>query len=171
MSNLQNRRAFLRFLASSPLLAPLWLPGCGARGSSSAAAGAADSTAAAKKLIASADQALDVFDFRAVAEQRLPPAHWGYMATGVDSDATLRANEAGYARLYLRPRRLVDVTKVDTKVQLFGREWPWPIVLSPVSGQLAFHPERELGSARAARAKDALQILSTVATSGVEEVA
>src|SRR5262245_59380410 len=84
---------------------------------------------------------------------------------------TLRANEEGYARLYLRPHRLVDVTKIDTRVTLFGREWPWPIFLCPVSGQLAYHPDRELGVARAAKAKDALQILSTVGNSGVEELA
>jgi isopentenyl diphosphate isomerase/L-lactate dehydrogenase-like FMN-dependent dehydrogenase len=168
-----SRRAFLRFLAASPLFASLDLAGCTGRGSS-AAAGPGKGTRPpdpAPDLIASADEALDVFDFRAVAQHRLPPAHWGYMATGVDGEATLRANEEGFARLYLRPRRLVDVTTVDTRVRLFGREWKTPIFMCPVSGQMAFHPERELGSARAARAKDTLQILSTVANTSVEDAA
>ncbi|HSE52336.1 MAG TPA: alpha-hydroxy acid oxidase [Gemmatimonadales bacterium] len=169
-----TRRAFLRFLAASPLFASLDLWGCAETGAppgkvaGGPAQGAVDSTPG---LISSADDALDVFDFRAVAQRRLPPAHWGYMATGVDGEATLRANEEGFARLYLRPRRLVDVTTVDTRVRIFDREWPSPIALSPVSGQLAFHPDRELGSARAARSSNTLQILSTVANSGVEEVA
>lgn len=168
-----SRRAFLRFLAASPLFASLDLAGCTGRGSSadSTAGGGTRPAGPAPNLITSPDEALDVFDFRAVAQQRLPPAHWGYMATGVDGEATLRANEEGFARLYLRPRRLVDVTTVDTRIRLFDRDWNTPIVMSPVSGQLAFHPDRELGSARAARAKDTLQILSTVANSGVEEVA
>lgn len=160
-----SRRAFLRFLASSPLLAGLDLAAC--LDGDDAAPPLPQS---GSDLITSADQALDVFDMRAVAQNKLPPAHWGYMATGVDGDATLRANEEGYARLHLRPRRLVDVTTLDTRVQLFGREWKTPIYLSPVSGQMAFHPERELGSARAAKAKETLQILSTVANSDVEEV-
>lgn len=160
-----SRRAFLRFLASSPLLAGLDLTACldGDDAASPLPKSGSD-------LITSADQALDVFDMRAVAQNKLPPAHWGYMATGVDGEATLRANEEGYARLHLRPRRLVDVTTVDTRVPLFGREWKTPIYLSPVSGQMAFHPERELGSARAAKAKEVLQILSTVGNSDVEEV-
>jgi 4-hydroxymandelate oxidase len=168
-----SRRAFLRFLAASPLFASLDLTGCAGRegAADAAASGGAHPPAPASDLVASADQALDVFDLRAVAQHNLPPAHWGYMATGVDGEATLRANEEGYARLYLRPRRLVDVTSVDTRIRLFGREWKTPIVMSPVSGQLAFHPDRELGSARAARAKDTLQILSTVANSSVEDVA
>lgn len=162
-----TRRSFLRFLAASPLFASLDLTGC---------SGAAEGDAAARlpalppDLVKNAEEALDVFDLRAVAQHNLPPAHWGYMATGVDGEATLRANEEGFARLYLRPRRLVDVTTVDTRITLFGREWKTPIVMDPVSGQMAFHPDRELGSARAARAKDTLQILSTVANSSVEEV-
>jgi isopentenyl diphosphate isomerase/L-lactate dehydrogenase-like FMN-dependent dehydrogenase len=167
--SLTSRRAFLRFLASSPLFGGLGVAAC--RGGEGEAVDAgADQIPLPPDLIARPEQALDVFDFRAVAERNLPPAHWGYMATGVDGEATLRANEEGFARLYLRPRRLVDVTTVDPRVTIFGREWPAPIALCPVSGQLAFHPDRELGSARAARATDTLQMLSTVATSGVEEV-
>jgi 4-hydroxymandelate oxidase len=163
-----TRRSFLRFLAASPLFASLDLTGCA--GSDAPAAGAAKLPETPLNLARSPEEALDVFDLRAVAQHNLPPAHWGYMATGVDGEATLRANEEGFARLYLRPRRLVDVTTVDTRITLFGREWKTPIVMDPVSGQMAFHPDRELGSARAARAKDTLQILSTVANSSVEEV-
>ena len=76
MRNIARRR-FLKFLAASPLLS---------------APGLAASLFAQDELIASPDLALDVFDFEAVARNRLPPAHFGYMATGVDDDATLRAN-------------------------------------------------------------------------------
>jgi 4-hydroxymandelate oxidase len=166
-----SRRSFLRFLAASPLFASLDLAGCAGESGSGEASAALRLPDASPRLAASPEEALDVFDFRAIAQDRLPAAHWGYMSTGVDGDATLRANEEGFARLYLRPRRLVDVTSVDTRINLFGREWKTPIAMCPVSGQMAFHPERELGSARAARAKDTLQILSTVSNSSVEEVA
>jgi 4-hydroxymandelate oxidase len=159
-----SRRSFLRFLAASPLFASLDLTGC------TREVGTPKAAALLPDLVKTPQEALDVFDLRAVAQHNLPPAHWGYMATGVDGETTLRANEEGYARLYLRPRRLVDVTTVDTRIRLFDRDWPSPIVMCPVSGQMAFHPDRELGSARAARAKDTLQILSTVANSSVEEV-
>jgi len=168
----QSRRAFLRLLAASPIFAGLDLSACTGKTGTAAPPRAPGSPAAPDPgLITRPEDALDVFDFRAVAQHNLPPAHWGYMATGVDAEATLRANEEGYARLYLRPRRLVNVTQVDTRVTLFGREWPSPVFLCPVSGQLAFNPERELGSARAAKSRNALQILSTVANSSVEEAA
>jgi len=74
------------------------------------------------------------------------------------------------ARIYLRPRRLVDVTTLDTRTRLFDRDWPTPIVLAPVGSQMGFHDEGELGSARAARSRTHLQVLSTVSSTGVEAV-
>jgi isopentenyl diphosphate isomerase/L-lactate dehydrogenase-like FMN-dependent dehydrogenase len=122
------------------------------------------------ELIASADQALDVFDFERLARSKLPPAHFGYLATGVDGDATLRANEAGFTRYSLRVRRLTGVGSVDMRVKLFDRTWPSPIVIDPVGSQRAFFPEGEVATARAARSRDSLQILSTVSSTGVEDV-
>ena len=41
--------------------------------------------------------------------KNVPPAHFGYMATGIDDEVTLRANREGFQKFQLRPRRLVDV--------------------------------------------------------------
>jgi isopentenyl diphosphate isomerase/L-lactate dehydrogenase-like FMN-dependent dehydrogenase len=92
------------------------------------------------------------------------------MATGVDGDATLKANSEGFANLALRVRRLTGVHAPDTSVSLFGTTWETPIVLSPVGGQRAFHDDGEIATARAARAKKHLQILSTLSSTGVEDV-
>jgi isopentenyl diphosphate isomerase/L-lactate dehydrogenase-like FMN-dependent dehydrogenase len=120
--------------------------------------------------ISAPDEAINIFDLEAVAENNLPPAHWGYMATGVDDDATLRANRQGFGKFYVRPRRLVDVRDVDMSAEVLGTKMKTPIVISPCGSQKAFHPEGEVAVARAAKAKDHLQILSTVTTSSVEEV-
>ena len=122
-------------------------------------------------IITAADQALDIFDFEAAARKILPPAHFGYLATGVDGDATLHANTAGFANYSLRVRRMVDIRNIDKSVNLFGTTWETPVFLDPVGSQRAFHPEAELASARAARSKKHLQILSTVSSTGVEDVA
>ena len=121
-------------------------------------------------VISSPDQALDVMDFEAAAHKALPPAHFGYLATGVDEDGTIRANREGYSRIQIRSRRLVDVQNIDMSMRLFGVTSSSPILISPVSSQKAFHPEGDIAVARAARAKDHLQILSTAATSSIEDV-
>ncbi len=171
------RRRFLAFLAASPLLvgdtrALL------ARAASRTGSGAAPIDLAARLLeqpieltpIRSAAEALDVFDFEPVAQGRIPIAHWGYLAGGVDDDSTIQANRDGFAAWALRPRRLVDSSRIDASVTLLGAAFPTPIVINPVGYQLAFHAQGELAVARAARAKQHLQVLSTVSTTSIEDV-
>src|SRR5215510_9556871 len=166
----QSRRRFLKFLAGSPLLA-LWGPGSIEELLATAfqkATGPDD--APLQKLITSPEQALSVFDFEPVARQALPPAHWGYMATGVDDDATLHANRAAFSKFQIRPRRLIDVRKFDTSTEIFGVKWKTPIIIAPVGSQRAFHPEGEAAVAKAAASRGHLQILSTVTTTSIEDV-
>ena len=161
-----ERRRFLRFLAGSPLLA---------KGAVGAAMAALASRASAEtpgfpSLIESPGEALSVFDFEAVAARTVPPAHFGFLQTGVDGETTLRANRSAFEALYLRPRVLTGRPEVDTRTELFGESWETPIVLAPAGSQRAFHPEGELASARAAGKQRNLQILSTVSTSSIEDV-
>ncbi len=148
------RREFLRFLAASPFMARAWAQ-------EALAAGA----------LCSAKDALSVMDFEPLARKVLPPAHWGYLATGVDDDFTLRMNREAFEHYQLRVRRLVDVSKTDLKTEVFGATWDMPIYVSAVAGLKAFHPEGELAAARAVRAKKTVQMLSTQSSTPVEDVA
>ncbi len=152
---MSNRRELLKFIAASPLLA----------GDISLAQAVLQA-----ETISDLGNALDVFDFEAAARKVVPAAHWGYMATGVDGDATLHANREGFKRYQLRTRRMVDVSHVDLSTELFGMRLPSPVVLCPVGSQKAFHPDGEVAVARAAATKGNLQILSTVSSSAIEEV-
>ena len=161
-----HRRRFLTFLAASPLAALSGRAWFGDR----VDAAQSSRDVPGGSLITSPAEALNVFDFEPVARRELPAAHFGYLSTGVDDDATLRANREGFSRFQIRPRRLVDVANVNTSVELFGTTWKSPIVLAPAASQKAFHPDGEIAAARAAGAKGHLKILSTGATSAVEDV-
>jgi len=167
-----NRRRFLQFLAASPLLAA---------GPGSAVAetllpkprqpdplmwGPFDPA----NLIKAPKEAINVFDFEPVCRQNVPPAHFGYMAAGIDDEQTLRANREDFLKYRLRPRRLVDVSKVDMKTNILGVTYDSPIMVCPVGGQKAFHPDGELAVAKAAKVGNHLQILSTVSSTSVEDV-
>jgi isopentenyl diphosphate isomerase/L-lactate dehydrogenase-like FMN-dependent dehydrogenase len=187
-----SRRRFLAFLAGSPLLGAAGLDPAAladwlrAHASGDAPLDLAErlqhgvdqspqpparhrATTAQPTVIRTPAEALDVFDFEAAAKRRIPPAHWGYLITGSDDDATIQANRAGFDRWALRPRRLVDVSRVDAGVTLLGTRHPTPIVLNPVGSQKAFHPDGEVAVARAAKARDHLMVLSTVATTSIED--
>jgi isopentenyl diphosphate isomerase/L-lactate dehydrogenase-like FMN-dependent dehydrogenase len=160
---MSDRREFLKFLAGSPLLlaSPAWLE----------AFTQAPTSQAAAATLASAADALDVYDFEAKARRVLPPAHWGYIATGTDGEETLRAHPRGFDRYQLRVRRFVDVSRNDMGMEIFGQTFASPIMLCPVGSQRAFHAEGELAAARAARARGQLQILSTQSSTAIEDVA
>lgn len=154
----RHRRLFLKYVAASPL--------CGALSTAElafAGEGRGQRMDDPKSVI-------DVFDLQATAREVMPAAHFGYIETGTFGDTTLRANRSAFDKFYLRSRRLVDVSNIDTRVTLLGEEYASPIVLCPVGSQKAFHADGEMGSARAARRRNHLQILSTVSSTGVEDV-
>jgi len=122
------------------------------------------------ELIASADQAMNVFDFERVAQATLPPAHYGYVATGVDGNETMRANREAFTGIKLRARRMADMSKFDMSVKLFGKTWPSPIGLAPVSSQANMHPEGDVATGRAAGKTNTLHIHSSFASKSLEEV-
>jgi isopentenyl diphosphate isomerase/L-lactate dehydrogenase-like FMN-dependent dehydrogenase len=158
-STLNRRRALLRMLVASPLAAGLDLP-----------SGWREARAQEADLITTAKDALDVFDLEAVARKNLSPAHFGYLATGTDDDATLAANRDGFTRYQLRVRRLMDIRAVDTSITVLGARWNNPVFLCPIASHRAFHPDGELAVARAAKAGQHLVMLATPATTSIEDV-
>src|SRR6516162_9357631 len=164
-----SRRRFLQFLAGSPLLASSSLAALAGEAPSKLpdpmlwAPGTLD-------LIASPKDAINVFDFEPVARKNVPPAHFGYMASGIDDEVTLRANREGFLKFQLRPRRLNDVSKIDMGVELFGAKYDSPIIVCPTGGNKFFHQDGETAVAKAARVGNHLQILSTASNDSVEDV-
>jgi 4-hydroxymandelate oxidase len=161
---LASRRRFLQFLAASPLFAQRAMAE-GLRPSDPAEWAPRE----LDKLIEDPTKALDVFDFEPVMRKNVPPAHFGYMATGVDDELTLRANREGFKKFELRPRRLVDVSKIDMSTEILGVKYDSPIVLAPTGSNRAFHPDGELAAIKAAKSGNHLQILSTVASTSIED--
>ncbi len=167
-----NRRRFLQFIAASTALsyadkiafAETLLP------KSKLPDPLAWAPLDATNLIKSPKDAINVFDFEPVMRQNVPPAHFGYMASGIDDEVTLRANREGFLKFQLRPRRLIDVSKVDMSTDILGTKYSSPIMIAPTGGHTAYHLDGENGVARAAKAGDHLMILSTQTSTPVEDV-
>jgi isopentenyl diphosphate isomerase/L-lactate dehydrogenase-like FMN-dependent dehydrogenase len=150
------RRALLRFIAASPVFAGL---------------GPITKALAEERGLASARDALDVFEIEEAAHKVVPPAHCGYLRSGVDGEVTLRANETAYSRYQLRARRMVDVSKVELGTEIFGMKVASPILFSPIGSMRSLNPEGEVAVGRAAKTRSALQIVSTQSSFSVEDVA
>ncbi len=114
---------------------------------------------------------INVFEYETLAKERMNPASWDYYAGGSDDEVTLRANQADFARLRLRPRVLVDVTQCDTSTRVLGTPVRMPILVAPTSLHCLAHPEGECATAQGAGAAGTLMVVSTDATRPLEEVA
>ena len=158
-----SRRTVLGGLASFPALLPRALA------EESATISSAFTKAASP--ITSADQAINVMDFEMLARNALPPAHFAYIATGVDDDRTVIRNHDAFSQYQVRARRFNDLRQLSAATSVFGVSWPSPIYLSAVSAMRAFHPDAEAGVARAARSRSTQLMLSTGASDSPEAVA
>lgn len=105
------------------------------------------------------------------ARQKLADGPFDYIAGGAGAEYTMRANREAFEQWKMEPRVLMDVSKREMTVSLFGQTFPSPLLLAPISVQSVAHPDAELGSAKAAAAMGVPFILSTVSSRSMEEVA
>jgi 4-hydroxymandelate oxidase len=157
LPNHHARRRFLQFLAASPLLTRY-------------EAFAAEVEESLGSKIKDPSEVINVFEMQQLAGEKIPASHWGYLSSGTDGDGTLHANQTGYSRFQIRPRRLVNVATIDTKINFLGATAATPIMLSPIGSCAAFHGDAETGAARASAAKDAWMTISTQASDPIEQV-
>ncbi|HLA17959.1 MAG TPA: alpha-hydroxy acid oxidase [Dehalococcoidia bacterium] len=114
---------------------------------------------------------VNLLEYEPLARQKLPEGSYGFIAGAAEDEVTLRENRAAFQRLRLRPRVLVDVSKIDPSTTVLGQRIEFPVLLAPVAVQRLAHPDGELASARAAAAAGTIMALSTSASCSIEEVA
>jgi 4-hydroxymandelate oxidase len=157
------RRRLLNFMLHSPLFVSsaglaAWWP--------------AVATALPERAVpGSVKQALDVYQMKAVARQNLDVSTWHFVMNGADDGKTMNANRTAFDAWQIRVRRLVDVSRIDTQIELFGEVLKSPIILAPVGAQQALHEDGELATARAAAARKTLMICSTMTNYSIGEIA
>jgi 4-hydroxymandelate oxidase len=113
---------------------------------------------------------VNVFDFEALARERLSREAYDYYAGGAHDEVTLRENRAAYDRLSLAYRVLVDVSRRDLSASVLGQPVAMPILVAPTAFHRLADPEGEVATARAAGAAGTVMILSTLSTSTIESV-
>ncbi|MEO7772918.1 MAG: alpha-hydroxy acid oxidase [Gemmatimonadaceae bacterium] len=119
-----------------------------------------------------ADQPLaSLGDFERAAHAVMTPMAYDYISGGAGDEVTLGWNQSAYSDIKLRSRILVDVSHIDTSVTIFGQKLAHPIVLSPTAYHKLVHPEGEVATARGAGAANAALVVSSFATTSIEDIA
>ncbi len=110
-------------------------------------------------------------DYRAAAQDRLPPFLFHYIDGGAYAEKTLARNVEDLANVALRQRVLKDMSQLDTGIELFGEKLSMPVVLSPVGLTGMYARRGEVQAAIAADRKGIPFTMSTVSVCPIEEVA
>jgi len=110
-------------------------------------------------------------DFEPAARRFLPRSIFGYIAGGVETDWSLRANRTAFERYAFTPRMLVDVSQRTTAHTLFGYTYDAPFGIAPMgaSGLAGFHAD--LAYARATATANIPFLLSGASIVRLERVA
>ncbi|XP_009336739.2 peroxisomal (S)-2-hydroxyacid oxidase GLO4-like [Pyrus x bretschneideri] len=118
-----------------------------------------------------ASEPVNVNEYQELARQALPKMYYDFYTGGAEDQHTLKENVEAFRRITLRPRILIDVSRIDMSTTILGYKISAPIMLAPTSMHQLAHPEGEVATARAAAACNTIMILSSISSCTVEEVA
>jgi L-lactate dehydrogenase (cytochrome) len=112
----------------------------------------------------------DVTDLRRAARRRIPRPVFDYVDGAADEEISVAANVAAFRAWRFLPRVLAGVAAADTSAPLFGETLPVPFLLGPAGYTRMMHPDGEIGAARSALRHGVPYTLSTMASTGIEEL-
>ena len=117
------------------------------------------------------DELINAFEFEDVARKRLPETLYDHIAGGAGSERTLRRNREFFERITFRPRMLVDVSKMDLSIELFGDKQFAPILVGPSAGHLRLHADAEGATVQGAGAAQSAVVISRRSSLPIGEIA
>ena len=113
---------------------------------------------------------VNIFEFEALAKERLPEIEADFIAGGATDEITLRRTRAVFDSIMLRPRVLNDISQRDLSTTVLGQRIDFPVMLDPAGGHNRAHPDGELATVRAAGAMGTVTVLSSASSHTLEEI-
>lgn len=110
-------------------------------------------------------------DYELHARAAMDPAAWAYFHAVAGDGFAARANRAAWDALPLWPRVLRPLADLHTGIELFGQDWPSPLLVAPMALQHLAHRDAELATALAASAQGAGMVLSAQSSVPLEVLA
>lgn len=114
---------------------------------------------------------LNVFDYEALARERLPAAAWDYISAGAGDEVTLARNRSAFERIAIRPRVLTDVERIHTATAVLGQPIAAPILIAPTGYHGLMCSDGEIATASAASAASTILVASTLSSRSIEDIA
>ncbi|MFN8371939.1 MAG: alpha-hydroxy acid oxidase [Anaerolineae bacterium] len=116
-------------------------------------------------------QPVNLFEFEALAREKLDKMIYDYYAGGANDNLSLADNRAAFDRLRLRPRMLRGSERQDMSTTILGDQMPTPLFIAPMAFMAMAHPDGELAVARAAHSHGVRYVVSTMSNYALDEIA
>jgi 4-hydroxymandelate oxidase len=116
------------------------------------------------------DELNNVMEFESIAHAHMLKSAYDYISGGVDDEFTLRRNRSQFEKITFRPRFLVDVSKLDLSLELFGQKIEMPILVAPTAGHQQAHPEGELATVRGAGQVKTIMAVSSNSSYPIDKI-
>ena len=116
------------------------------------------------------DRILTVEDAEYFASRRLPKGMSVFLGTGAERDTTLRGNVAAFEQVGFLPRAAVQFNDRDTSTTVLGHRVAMPVMIAPTGAIRMFHPDGEVGAARAAGRAGTIHVVSCFTGYPIEDV-
>lgn len=117
------------------------------------------------------DRAASIDDLRARAKRRIPRFAFDLVDGGAESERNMRRNIEAFEEVELVPRYMVDVSRIDTKAELFGTTFDLPFGQAPIGMLNAFWPDADLTLARLCKRENVPYVASSAASTTLESLA
>lgn len=117
------------------------------------------------------DETVSLADFESTARGNITSMAWEYLSSGAADEVTLGWNCSAFEKIRLKPRVLVDISNVDTSVEILGQQLDFPILLAPVGLQRLYHADGEIAAVRGAGDAGSTYVISSYSTTPLEDIA
>lgn len=113
---------------------------------------------------------VSVEDYQQQAKQHINDNAWCYLQSGAEQEHLLKKNQQAFQYYHVKTKVLADVRGGHCRMELFGQILQQPILLAPIAYQHLFHPQGEQATALAAHVLQSPFIVSSLASTLLEDI-
>lgn len=113
---------------------------------------------------------VNLAELRLLAKRRVPKAVFDYVDGGANDELAYARSQEIYSKIEFKARVLRDVSVIDLKTKILGKESALPIIFAPTGYTRMMHYQGEVMVAKVCKENNLIYNLSTMGTTSSKEI-